>query len=82
MESIVAWAGEAGRRLEPYGLEISDKLAELALERDFHNGGIGSSSATLCYGIRLLVSTSSEQSLFMYQALDVLSTLNDSLNMW
>jgi len=33
MESVVAWAGEAGHRLEPYGLEISDKLAELARTR-------------------------------------------------
>jgi 2-polyprenyl-3-methyl-5-hydroxy-6-metoxy-1,4-benzoquinol methylase len=33
MESVVAWAGEAGHRLEPYGLDISERLAELARRR-------------------------------------------------
>lgn len=33
MESVVAWAGEAGHRLEPYGIDISQKLAELARRR-------------------------------------------------
>lgn len=33
MESIVDWAREDGHRLEPYGLDISAKLAELARKR-------------------------------------------------
>lgn len=33
MESVVPWAGEAGLRLEPYGLDISERLAELARRR-------------------------------------------------
>ena len=33
MESVAAWAGEGGRRIEPFGLEISEKLAELARRR-------------------------------------------------
>jgi SAM-dependent methyltransferase len=33
MESVAAWAGEDGHRIEPYGLEISEKLAELARRR-------------------------------------------------
>jgi hypothetical protein len=33
MESVVCWAGEGGYRLEPYGLDISAKLAELARVR-------------------------------------------------
>jgi SAM-dependent methyltransferase len=33
MESVVAWAREAGHVVEPYGLEISGKLAELARRR-------------------------------------------------
>ncbi len=33
MESIVAWAAEDGHRVEPYGLDISEKLAELARHR-------------------------------------------------
>ncbi len=30
MESVVAWASEGGHRIEPFGLDISEKLAELA----------------------------------------------------
>ena len=33
MESLVDWAAQAGKRLEPYGLDISDELAALARER-------------------------------------------------
>jgi hypothetical protein len=33
MESIVAWTRELGRHVEPYGLDISEKLAELARRR-------------------------------------------------
>lgn len=33
MENVVAWAGEDGHRVEPYGLDISRKLAELARQR-------------------------------------------------
>jgi SAM-dependent methyltransferase len=33
MESVVPWARESGHRLEPYGLDISEKLAELARRR-------------------------------------------------
>lgn len=33
MESLVAWAGERGCRIEPYGLDISPKLAALASAR-------------------------------------------------
>lgn len=33
MESVVDWAAERGYRLEPYGLEISPRLAELARRR-------------------------------------------------
>lgn len=33
MESLVDWATQAARRLEPYGLDISDELAALARER-------------------------------------------------
>jgi len=33
MESVVAWAGEDGHAVEPYGLDISEKLADLARQR-------------------------------------------------
>src|SRR5207247_9908708 len=33
MESLVRWAGEAGHVLEPYGIDISEKLAGLARQR-------------------------------------------------
>jgi SAM-dependent methyltransferase len=33
MESAFRWAHEDGRRLEPYGLDLSEKLAELARQR-------------------------------------------------
>ena len=33
MESVAAWAGEDGHRIEPSGLDISEKLAELARRR-------------------------------------------------
>jgi 2-polyprenyl-3-methyl-5-hydroxy-6-metoxy-1,4-benzoquinol methylase len=33
MESLVAWAAEDGRTLSPYGVEISDRLADLARTR-------------------------------------------------
>lgn len=33
MESVVAWTREDGRVVEPYGLDISEKLAELARQR-------------------------------------------------
>jgi hypothetical protein len=33
MESVVEWAGEKGHVIEPYGLEISEKLANLARQR-------------------------------------------------
>jgi hypothetical protein len=33
MESVVAWSAERGRKLEPFGLEISPRLAELARQR-------------------------------------------------
>jgi len=33
MESVVAWAREDGHRVEPFGLDISEKLAELARQR-------------------------------------------------
>jgi SAM-dependent methyltransferase len=33
MESIVAWAREDGRVVQPYGLDISDKLAKVARQR-------------------------------------------------
>ena len=33
MESLVAWAGEDGRRIEPYGLDLIPSLAALARER-------------------------------------------------
>lgn len=33
MESIVGWAGQAGHAIEPYGLDISERLAALARSR-------------------------------------------------
>jgi SAM-dependent methyltransferase len=33
MESVVAWAREGGHRVEPFGLDISKKLADLARRR-------------------------------------------------
>lgn len=33
MESVVGWARDAGHRVEPFGLDISAKLAELARRR-------------------------------------------------
>ena len=33
MESVVRWAGEAGLAIEPYGLDISPELADLARRR-------------------------------------------------
>jgi SAM-dependent methyltransferase len=33
MESVVAWAHEGGHRVEPFGVDISAKLAELAQRR-------------------------------------------------
>jgi SAM-dependent methyltransferase len=33
MESVVAWARASGHRVEPFGLDISEKLAELAQRR-------------------------------------------------
>jgi hypothetical protein len=33
MESVAAWAADDGHRIEPYGVEISPKLAELARSR-------------------------------------------------
>ena len=33
MESVVAWAGEDGHRVEPWGLDISERLAGLARRR-------------------------------------------------
>lgn len=33
MESVVAWARDGGHRIEPFGLDISEKLAELARRR-------------------------------------------------
>lgn len=33
MESLVDWAAQAGKRLEPYGLDLSDELAALARQR-------------------------------------------------
>jgi SAM-dependent methyltransferase len=33
MECVAAWAREDGRAIEPYGLDISEKLAELARRR-------------------------------------------------
>jgi len=33
MESVARWAAEDGHRVEPYGLDISEKLARLARER-------------------------------------------------
>lgn len=33
MESVVAWALEGGHVVEPYGLDISEKLADLARQR-------------------------------------------------
>lgn len=33
VESVVAWAGEDGHAVEPHGLDISEKLAELARAR-------------------------------------------------
>ncbi len=33
MESVAIWAREDGRQIEPYGLDISEKLAELARQR-------------------------------------------------
>ena len=36
MESVVAWAAEGGHVIEPYGLDISAKLAALARERLGH----------------------------------------------
>ena len=33
MESLVAWTGEDGRRIEPYGLDLIPSLAALARER-------------------------------------------------
>ena len=81
MESVVAWAAEVGHRIEPYGLDISEGSPRLP-SGVCHNGGIGSSSATLCSGIRLLGSTSSEQSLSTFQTPPAVNILNDSLNVW
>jgi 2-polyprenyl-3-methyl-5-hydroxy-6-metoxy-1,4-benzoquinol methylase len=39
MESLAAWAAQEGRTLEPYGLEISARLAALARERLPHWAG-------------------------------------------
>lgn len=33
MESVVCWAAERGHSIEPYGLDISEKLAEIARQR-------------------------------------------------
>ncbi len=33
MESVVAWAAEEGHRIEPYGLDISERLAQVAQRR-------------------------------------------------
>ena len=33
MESVVAWAREGGHQIEPFGLDISETLAELARQR-------------------------------------------------
>jgi uncharacterized protein (DUF952 family)/SAM-dependent methyltransferase len=33
LESVVRWAAERGHRIEPFGLDISERLAALALER-------------------------------------------------
>jgi SAM-dependent methyltransferase len=33
MESVVAWAREAGHQVAPFGVDISEKLAELARQR-------------------------------------------------
>ncbi len=33
MESVVAWAGEDGRKIDPYGLDLIPSLAALAQER-------------------------------------------------
>src|SRR5579884_2486570 len=33
MESVAEWAREAGHSIEPYGLDISEKLAEMARRR-------------------------------------------------
>jgi SAM-dependent methyltransferase len=33
MQSVVAWAREDGRAVEPYGLDLSERLAELARQR-------------------------------------------------
>lgn len=33
MESMVAWAAKTGYRLEPYGLDISEKISEVARKR-------------------------------------------------
>jgi len=33
MESVVAWAHQGGHNVEPYGLDISEKLAELTRRR-------------------------------------------------
>jgi SAM-dependent methyltransferase len=33
MQTLTVWAGEEGRRLEPYGVDISEALAQLARER-------------------------------------------------
>jgi len=33
MESVLAWAREEGHRVEPFGLDISERLAELARQR-------------------------------------------------
>ena len=33
MESLVAWCGEDGRNVEPYGLDLIPSLADLARER-------------------------------------------------
>jgi uncharacterized protein (DUF952 family)/SAM-dependent methyltransferase len=36
LESLVGWAAERGRRIEPFGLDISERLAELARRRVGH----------------------------------------------
>ena len=33
METLAAWVGERGHRIEPYGLELSNRIAERARKR-------------------------------------------------
>ena len=81
MESVVAWAAEVGHRIEPYGLDISKRLAEVA-QRRLPQWRDRIFVGNALFWIRLRGSISSEQSLSTFQAPAAVNISNDSLNVW